>query len=128
MGTCHSGQTESVTQIEGTQILWAHVCTQVDNPRSEAAVQTTDSGELCNLEVHLGPEGGEGCCGCRCVLLKELLEQMARLQREISSLRGSQESLRETHRRCESTPSAATQPHPKSLQVEVVNPAAHLQS
>lgn len=66
----------------------------MDNLRGEVAIQTTDCGELHNLEVPLGPEGGEGCHGCRCALFKELLEQMARLQQEISSLRGSQESLR----------------------------------
>ena len=76
----------------------------------------------------MGPEGGEGCHGCRCVLLKELLEQMARLQREISSLRGSQKTLRETdRRRCEFTPIADTLPPLKSLQVEIANPGAHLQ-
>lgn len=72
---------EAATQTEGTQPLWAHACTEVDNPRGEAAVPTTDCGELCNLDVPpMGPEGGEGCHGCRCVLFKELLEQMARLQ------------------------------------------------
>lgn len=88
----------------------------------------TDCGELYNLEIPADPEEGEGCHGCMCVLLKELLEQMAWLQREVNSLRGSQGSLRETdRRRCESTPTVDTQPPPKSLQVEVANPAAHLQ-
>lgn len=91
------------------------------------AVQSGDCGELRNLEAPLGPEGREGCRGCRCALLKELLEQMGGLQREIGSLRGSWESLRETGRRCEPTPTEAQQPPPKSLQRVAAEPAGHLQ-
>lgn len=53
---------------------------------------------------------------------------MARLLREISSLRSSWQYLRGTdRRRCEPPSTAETQPHPKSLQVGVANPAAYLQ-
>jgi len=56
------------------------VGSQADKPRSHVALQTIDCEELWNLEVPLGAEEGEGCHGRRCVLLRELLEQMARLQ------------------------------------------------
>lgn len=76
VGTDRSGQAEAATQTERTQPLWAHV----GNPRAHVAVQTVDCEELRNLEVPLGPEEGEVSHGCKCVLLKELPEQMARLQ------------------------------------------------
>ena len=112
---------------EGTRPLWAHVGTQVDPLRGDVAVQTGACGELQNLEAPLGPEGREGCRGGRCALLKELLEQMAGLQREISSLMGSWESLREMDRKCQPAPTEVQQPPPKSLQGLVADPAAHLQ-
>ena len=85
VGTCHSGRSEAATQMEEMLPLWTHVGTQVDPLRGEVAVQTADCGELRNLETHLGPEGREGCHGCRSALLKELLEQVAGLQREIGA-------------------------------------------
>lgn len=74
----------------------------------------------------LGP--GEERADWGCVLLKQLLEQIARLQQGISSLRSSWESLRETERRrYEPTPTTDMHFPPKSLQVEVAKSAAHLQ-
>uniref|UniRef100_A0A8B9C455 SGNH hydrolase-type esterase domain-containing protein n=1 Tax=Anser brachyrhynchus TaxID=132585 RepID=A0A8B9C455_9AVES len=127
VGTRCSGRSEAATQTEEMVPLWAHVGTQMDPLRGEVAVQTGDCGELRNLETHLGPEGGEGCHGCRCALLKELLKQVAGLQRESSSLRGSWESLRVTDRRCQPAPADAQQPPPKSLQGVVADPADHMQ-
>ena len=85
VGTHRSSRAEAATQTEGTYASLDSCVHPGGQPMGEAPVQTTNCGELHNP---LGPEGGEGCHGCRCVLFKELLEQMARLQQEISSLRG----------------------------------------
>lgn len=79
VGTHRSGRAEAPTQTERMRPLWAHVGSQVDKPGSPVAVQTVDCEKLWNLEVFLGAEEEEGCHGCRCVLLKELLQQISRL-------------------------------------------------
>lgn len=84
-------------------------------------------GELWNLEASPWLEegrGGKGCNGCRCVLLSQLLEQMARLQEEITRLWGTWESERKADRR--RSAHADRQSLSNSLPGEEAKPTSHL--
>lgn len=102
--------------------------TWTDLIRSERAAQAFGCGELQNLEVPPWPEGGagaEGCNGCWCVLLNKLLEQLARLQEEITRMRGKWESEREADRSNSELIHANWQFPPKSLLGVEAKPFSH---